>query len=98
MALAAAWTMSVTAVANLVAVLRYGKIRYAFGGWAPPIGIEWVADGLASVVMVAISLIASICLIYSGRVVSASGGQSSRALLHVDSALTRRLDGNRLRG
>ena len=68
MALAAVWTMSVTAVANLVAVLRYGGIRYAFGGWAPPIGIEWVADGLASVVMVAISLIASICLIYSGRV------------------------------
>jgi multicomponent Na+:H+ antiporter subunit D len=68
MALAAACTMSVTALANLVAVLRYGKIRYAFGGWAPPIGIEWVADGLASVVMVAISLIASICLIYSGRV------------------------------
>jgi multicomponent Na+:H+ antiporter subunit D len=68
MALAAVGAMNVTAVANLVVVLRSGEIRYAFGGWAPPIGIEWVADGLASVVMVVISLIASICLIYAGRV------------------------------
>jgi multicomponent Na+:H+ antiporter subunit D len=68
MALAAVWAMSVTAVANLVAVLRSGEVRYAFGGWAPPIGIEWVADGLASVVMVAICVIASICLIYAGKV------------------------------
>ena len=68
MALVAAWAMSVTAVVNLVVVLSSGEIRYAFGGWAPPIGIEWVADGLASVMMVAISLIASICLIYGGTV------------------------------
>ena len=54
MALAAVCAMSVTAVANLVVVLNSGQIRYAFGGWAPPIGIEWVADGLASVMMVAI--------------------------------------------
>ncbi|MCI0721884.1 MAG: hydrogenase 4 subunit B, partial [Acidobacteria bacterium] len=80
MALAAVWTMSVTAVANLIAVLRFGQIRYAFGGWAPPIGIEWVADGLASVVMVAISLIASICLIYSGRVAPHPAG--SRVVLY----------------
>jgi multicomponent Na+:H+ antiporter subunit D len=68
MALAAVWAMSVTAVANLVVVLNSGEIRYAFGGWAPPVGIEWVADGLASVIMVAICLIASICLIYGGAV------------------------------
>lgn len=68
MALAAVCAMSVTAVANLLVVLNFGEIRYAFGGWAPPIGIEWVADGLASVMMVAICLIASICLIYGGTV------------------------------
>lgn len=68
MALAAVWAMSVTAVVNLAVVLTYGEIRYAFGGWAPPVGIEWVADGLASVMMVAVSLIASICLIYGGTV------------------------------
>ncbi len=56
------------------------EIRYAFGGWAPPIGIEWVADGLASVMMVAISLIASICLIYSGRVSPHPAG--SRVVLY----------------
>jgi multicomponent Na+:H+ antiporter subunit D len=79
-ALAAVWTMSVTALANLVAVLRFGEIRYAFGGWAPPIGIEWVADGLASVMMVAICLIASICLIYAGRVSPHPAG--SRVVLY----------------
>ena len=68
MALAAACAMSITAVVNLVVVLNSGEIRYAFGGWAPPIGIEWVADGPASVIMLAISLIASICLIYGGTV------------------------------
>jgi len=80
MALAAVWAMSVTAVVNLVVVLRSGEIRYAFGGWAAPVGIEWVADGLASVVMVAISLIASICLIYSGRVAPHPAG--SRVVLY----------------
>jgi len=68
MALAAVCAMSVTAVVSLVVVLNSGEIRYSFGGWAPPIGIEWVADGLASVMMVAICLIASICLIYGGAV------------------------------
>jgi multicomponent Na+:H+ antiporter subunit D len=80
MALAAVWAMSITAVANLVAVLRFGEIRYAFGGWAPPIGIEWVADGLASMMMVAICLIASICLIYAGRVSPHPAG--SRVVLY----------------
>lgn len=68
MTLAAVCAMSVTAVVNLGVVLNSGEIRYAFGGWAPPVGIEWVADGLASVMMVAICLIASICSIYGGSV------------------------------
>jgi multicomponent Na+:H+ antiporter subunit D len=67
-ALVAVCAMSVTAVVNLAVVLNSGEIHYAFGGWAPPIGIEWVADGPASVIMLAISLIASVCLIYGGTV------------------------------
>src|SRR5688572_5203972 len=74
MALVAVGAMSVTAVVNLVVVLSSGEIRYAFGGWTPPIGIEWVADGLASVMMVALCLIASICLIYGGTVSPLPGG------------------------
>ncbi len=68
LALAAVFGMSAMALGNLAVVLDSGEIRYAFGGWAPPLGIEWLADGLASVMMVAICLIASICLIYGGGV------------------------------
>ena len=35
-----------------------GEIRYNFGGWAAPLGIEWVADAVSSLVMVVVSLIA----------------------------------------
>lgn len=64
----AAGAMSVTAIVNLVLVATYGETRYAFGGWAAPIGIEWVADALASVVMAAISVIAFVCIVYGGAV------------------------------
>ena len=66
MALVAVSVMSVTALANFMAVLNHGEIRYAFSGWAAPIGIEWVDDGLASVIMVTISLLALIALIHAG--------------------------------
>ena len=72
--------MSVAALANLALVVAFGETRYAFGGWAAPVGIEWVADGLASVVMVVISLIALVCLVYGGSVkLQASAG---RTMLH----------------
>lgn len=66
MALAAVFAMSPVALANLLVVLNHGEIRYAFSGWAAPIGIEWVADGLASVVMVLVSFLALLALIYAG--------------------------------
>lgn len=66
LALAAVSAMTPIALANLVVVLNHGEIRYAFSGWAAPIGIEWVADGLASVIMVTLSLLALIALIYAG--------------------------------
>lgn len=67
-ALAAVFAMSMAAVANLSAILRHGEIRYSFSGWAPPFGIEWVADELAGVMATALSLLAFICLIHAGRV------------------------------
>ncbi len=82
MALAAAFAMSVMAAVNLWAVLVHGETRYAFGGWpistslpAPPIGIEWVNDPLASVMLVALSFLASVCLIYGGPVLPQSLGR-----------------------
>ena len=67
-ALGVAIAMSVLAVVNLVLVVGGGETRYAFGGWAAPLGIEWVADALASVVMVAVGLIATIALVNQGTV------------------------------
>ncbi len=58
--------MSVLSVLNLVSVIRDGEVRYAFSGWAPPLGIEWVADGLASVILVPLSLLGLLSLIFAG--------------------------------
>ncbi len=66
MALVAVSAMGPVALANLMVVLNHGEIRYAFSGWAAPIGIEWVADGLASVVMVVVSFLALLALIHAG--------------------------------
>ncbi|MDH3503898.1 MAG: proton-conducting transporter membrane subunit [Nitrospirota bacterium] len=55
-------------VANLIGVLQTGTIHYEFGGWAAPVGIEWVADGLASVMTVALSLVALVCIIFLSSV------------------------------
>lgn len=66
MAIAAVSAMSVASIVNVVVVMDSGEIRYAFSGWVPPIGIEWVDDGLASVIMVTLSLLALISLINAG--------------------------------
>ncbi|MDH4359463.1 MAG: proton-conducting transporter membrane subunit [Nitrospirota bacterium] len=68
MAFAVIAGMVLVSIANLVGVLQTGTIHYAFGGWAAPIGIEWVADGLASVMIVALSLLALICVIFISSV------------------------------
>jgi multicomponent Na+:H+ antiporter subunit D len=54
--------------ANLVGVLQNGTIHYDFGGWAAPVGIEWVADGLASVMTVALSLVGLVCITFLSSV------------------------------
>ena len=61
-ALAALCAMSATAVASLWVILQQGAIRYSFGGWAAPIGIEWVADEVAAIMAVAASLLATVCV------------------------------------
>ena len=81
MALAAVFAMCVAAVINVSIVLEQGESRYAFGGWPistsfpdHPLGIEWVNDGLASVMLVALSFLAWLCLIYSGPLTPRSLG------------------------
>ena len=65
LALAALSAMSVLAIVNLFMVWQYGEVRYALSGWAPPVGIEWVADGLASLMLVALSLLGLTALIFA---------------------------------
>ncbi|MEX0843896.1 MAG: monovalent cation/H+ antiporter subunit D family protein [Balneolaceae bacterium] len=43
-------------------------IRYFFGGWAPPIGIEFVYDGLAAFIVLVINVIAFLVLIHSKEI------------------------------
>jgi len=45
--------------------LDVGMIRYPFGGWAPPIGIEFVYDGLSAFFLLVINVVTFIALIYS---------------------------------
>ncbi len=47
--------MVLVSVLNLYNVIQHGEVRYVFSGWAVPLGIEWIADGLASVILVFVS-------------------------------------------
>ncbi len=47
--------------------LNNGAIRYYFGGWEPPIGIEFVYDGLSGFFVLVINAVAFFVLIYSGE-------------------------------
>lgn len=84
--------MSVVAGVNLATVLTHGEIRYAFGGWAAPLGIEWVDDELAAIVILTVSLLALVSLIYgegdSGRARERSPALYFTLVLLLISALT----------
>lgn len=54
-------------LAGLLMVLSQGEIRYHLGGWAPPIGIEYVLDALSAFMAAVVTLIGLVVLIYSRR-------------------------------
>ena len=56
--------MLLLSIANLRVVLAQGPIEYAFGGWAAPIGIAWLNDSIAAIVVLIISLVSVITQIY----------------------------------
>ncbi|GJL51506.1 MAG: cation:proton antiporter [Nitrospirales bacterium] len=58
--------MIVLSLLNLQQVLENGAIHYAFSGWTAPLGIEWVADPLASIILVALSFLGFVALIFAG--------------------------------
>lgn len=50
-------------------IIQTGEpIRYFFGGWSPPIGIEFVYDGLAAFIVLVINAIAFLVLIHSKKI------------------------------
>ena len=65
-ALAVLGAMVVVSLLNVISIINHGEIRYAFSGWTAPLGIEWVADGLASVVMVALSGLGLLTIVFAG--------------------------------
>ncbi len=54
-------------LAGFITYLQTGSIRYFFGGWEPPIGIEFVYDGLSGFVVLVINTVAFLGLIYAGK-------------------------------
>jgi multicomponent Na+:H+ antiporter subunit D len=58
--------MVVVSILNLYNVIQHGEVRYMFSGWAVPLGIEWVADGLASVIIVLLSVLGLMGVVFAG--------------------------------
>jgi multicomponent Na+:H+ antiporter subunit D len=58
--------MVVVSILNLYNVIQHGEVRYMFSGWAVPLGIEWVADGLASVILVVLSALGLLGVVFAG--------------------------------
>ncbi len=53
-------------ILNLHNVIHHGEVRYVFSGWTAPLGIEWVADGLASVILVLLSALSLLGVVFTG--------------------------------
>lgn len=58
--------MVVVSLLNVISIINHGEVRYAFSGWTAPLGIEWVADGLASVIMVMLSILGLLAIVFTG--------------------------------
>ncbi|MBU4073881.1 MAG: monovalent cation/H+ antiporter subunit D family protein [Proteobacteria bacterium] len=64
---AAASFCSVTISAyNMFHVWKSGPLTYHFGGWIPPIGIEYVLDSLSAFVALVVNVVAFIVLCHAG--------------------------------
>jgi multicomponent Na+:H+ antiporter subunit D len=57
--------MVLVSILNLHNVVHHGEVRYVFSGWAVPLGIEWVADGLASIILVLLSILGLLGVVFS---------------------------------
>ncbi|MCJ7611564.1 MAG: NADH/ubiquinone/plastoquinone (complex I), partial [Candidatus Aminicenantes bacterium] len=78
LALSATAAASAVSLSNIFRVLDGRAIHYHFGGWPPPIGIEYVLDPLSAFVTSVINVIALIVLIHARRTVEADLPQGKR--------------------
>lgn len=60
-----ALTSAILSLYGFVFVILYGPINYYFGGWIPPVGIEYVYDHLSSFVVLVINFVALFVIAYS---------------------------------
>lgn len=70
-ALSASWASAAVSIAIFLKVNQSGVISYAFGGWAPPWGIEYRIDAVNSLVLVLVSVVAAIIVPYARRSMNA---------------------------
>ena len=82
LALAATWIAFAISLALLVQVLDNGPIRYFFGGWAPPWGIEYRIDALNAFVLVIVGGISSAVLLFAGPSVRKEIGEGHQHLFY----------------
>ena len=68
LALGATAGMAALSIASLWVVISRGPIRYSFGGWLPPVGIEWLADSVAAIMVCGVSALGVLCLLYGGAI------------------------------
>jgi multicomponent Na+:H+ antiporter subunit D len=66
-ALIGAFLSAVFSALGLSVVISEGELRYDLGGWAPPIGIEYVLDVLSAFMATVVTLVGSLVLLYSRR-------------------------------
>ncbi|RMH37489.1 MAG: hydrogenase 4 subunit B [Nitrospirae bacterium] len=71
LALAAMTGLSVMLYSHVIA---QGPIRYALSGWMPPLGIEWIVDGLSGLLLPLLGSLALMGVWYAGPLVTEGKG------------------------
>ena len=80
LATAVSWTCLVIAILLAWQVRDGEVIHYAFGGWAPPWGIEYVVDQLNALVLLVVTGVAAVVFPYSWTSVQKEIEQSQQSL------------------
>ena len=65
-----------TVILAVMAILSIGStaVTYHMGGWAPPVGIALVSDGLTVLLLIAVNVIAFLCIVFSLKYMTVYSG------------------------